>query len=140
MNCLWNVHLKWGLSVANIIKNAYLIVIMSLNVLSVVNKTKKRPLFPCWKLNAAQVIRNIEMKLAVPQTLICTTADDILLCREKRLLWWENYQFLGVPTFWSGEFLSLKSYRILLSSFLFHNRILWFRRYAAVLNLQRDSL
>jgi hypothetical protein len=48
MNCLWNVHLKWGMSVANIIKNAYLIVIMSLN--SVVNKTKKRPLFSVLKI------------------------------------------------------------------------------------------
>ena len=34
------------MSVANIIKHAYLMVIMSLNELSVVNKTKKRPLFP----------------------------------------------------------------------------------------------
>jgi hypothetical protein len=50
MNCLWNVHLKWGMSVANIIKNAYLIVIMSLNDLSVVNKTKKRPLFSVLKI------------------------------------------------------------------------------------------
>ena len=33
------------MSVANIIKNVYLIVIMSLNDLSVVNKTKKDPLF-----------------------------------------------------------------------------------------------
>jgi hypothetical protein len=47
---LWNVHLKWGMSVANIIKNAYLIVIMSLNDLSVVNKTKKRPLFSVLKI------------------------------------------------------------------------------------------
>ena len=38
---------------------------MSLNDLSVVNKTKKRPL-----LDGAKVIRNIEMKLAVSQTLI----------------------------------------------------------------------
>jgi hypothetical protein len=86
INCLWHVHLKWGMSVANIIKNAYLIVIMSLNDLSVVNKTKKDPLFPYWKLNAAQVIRNIEMKLAVSQTLICTTADDILLFWEKKVI------------------------------------------------------
>jgi hypothetical protein len=40
-------------------------------------KLKKDPFFPYWKLNAAQVIWNIEMKLAVSQTLICTTADDI---------------------------------------------------------------
>ena len=70
------------MSVANIIKNAYLIV-MSLNDLSVVNKTKKDPLFPYWKLNAAQVIRNIEMKWAVSQTLICTTADHILFFEKK---------------------------------------------------------
>jgi hypothetical protein len=50
MNCLWNVHLKWGMSVANIIKNAYLIAIMSLNDLSVVNKTKKRPPFHVLKI------------------------------------------------------------------------------------------
>jgi hypothetical protein len=50
MNCLWNVHLKWGMSVANIIKNAYLIVIMSLNDHSVVNKTKKSHLFSVLKI------------------------------------------------------------------------------------------
>jgi hypothetical protein len=50
INCLWHVHLKWGMSVANIIKNAYLIVIMSLNDLSVVNKTKKRPPFSVLKI------------------------------------------------------------------------------------------
>jgi hypothetical protein len=38
------------MSVANIIKNAYLIVIMSLNDLSVVSKTKKRPLFSVLKI------------------------------------------------------------------------------------------
>ena len=54
---------------------------MSLNDLSVVNKTKKRPL-----LDGAKVIRNIEMKLVVSQTLICTTADDILLFSEKVIM------------------------------------------------------
>ena len=38
------------MSVANIIKNAYLIVIMFLNDLSVVNKTKKRPPFSALKM------------------------------------------------------------------------------------------
>ena len=74
------------MSVTNIIKNAYLVVIMSLNDLSVVNKTKKDTFFPYWKLNAAQVIRNIEMKWAVSQTLLCTTADDILLLRKKVIM------------------------------------------------------
>jgi hypothetical protein len=30
-------------------------------------------------ISGCEVIRKIEMKLAVSQTLICTTADDILL-------------------------------------------------------------
>ena len=49
-------------------------------------KLKKRPPFSVLKLNAAQVIRNIEMKLAVSQTLICTTADNILLLWEKKVI------------------------------------------------------
>ena len=54
---------------------------MSLNDLSVVNKTKKRPLFQYCKSNAAQVIRNIERQLAVSQT-----ADDILLFEKKVIM------------------------------------------------------
>ena len=45
-----NLLIKWGMSVANVIKNAYLIVIMSLNDLSVVNKIiKKKNLFSVLK-------------------------------------------------------------------------------------------
>ena len=52
---------------------------MSLNDLSVVNKIKKKKTFFVLKIKCCSSYTNIEMKLSVSQTLICTTADDILL-------------------------------------------------------------
>jgi hypothetical protein len=147
----WKIGIVKSDSIHHFLENA------STNI-SVVNKTKKRPLFPYWKLNAAQVIRNIEMKLTVSQTLRCTIADDIPLFFEKKgyydkkainlcITVWHIYNKYNqtVVSIHAGFLTNLYHVDIHIYShgcvsflliktgyishvFFFHNRMLWFWR------------